>query len=70
MTNEQIRSDTIRMDTSALANWMQNLTEEKRKLKGRVQGNPVNLERNAYLKRYIIIIAQELNSRQVRMKGF
>lgn len=70
MTNEQIKSDATKMDTPALANWLQNLVEEKRGLKGLIVDTPENLERSAYIKRYIRIIAQELSSRQVMLKGF
>lgn len=70
MTNEGIRADAMKLDTPALANWLQNLAEEKRFLKGRVDFDGGSRERHANIKRYITILAQELNSRQLRMKGF
>lgn len=70
MSNEEIRMGAIRMDTPALANWLQTLAEEKRGMKGRIGYNVERREQHANIKRYIKILAQELNSRQVRMKGF
>lgn len=58
------------MSTIELAQWLQKLAEEKRSLKGRLQENKRNAEKNAMLKRYIRAISTELNSRQMRLKGF
>jgi len=70
MTNERIKMEAAKMDTHELANWLQNLADERRGLQGHIQGNKKNVERNHYLKRYIRILAKELNSREPRMKGF
>ena len=70
MTNEQIRMEAMGMDTPALASWMQTLAHERAALKGNTQGNRHNTERGQHLKRYIRIIARELNSRQMKLKGF
>ncbi len=70
MTNEQIVMDAAKMDTPELVNWLRALADEEWGLKGRVQGNPVNQARKAHLRRYIRILAQEINSRRLTLKGF
>lgn len=70
MTVEEIRMKAVKMGTPKLANRLQQFAEEKRALKGCIRGNPNNAKRNAYLKRHIRILAQELNSRQMTLKGF
>lgn len=70
MLNGEIRETVEELDTPALANWFQELTEEKRSLKGHIAWDVKKQERNAEIKRYLAILAQELNNRQLTMKGF
>ncbi len=70
MTNEQIESKAKETPTIELANWLQDLVEEKRLLKGGRTGHPHKIERVQAIQRYIRIIAPELSKRQFRMEGF
>lgn len=70
MNNNEVSRTASEMQTGLLGAWINELEREKRKMKGNIQGDKKNIARNNEVRRYLVILNTEMDTRQLRLKGF